>query len=174
MNDLERGSGFHVGRTPAGRFARWVLVPVVGVLVLCAAVPALASARVGWRLNGTPLTESVGNSWKGKVKLADTKASVPMTVECEETAEGSSGTGGAGEVTKWTMSGCVGLEGCGKTGVEVTSLNLPWHSELAVVEGTLRDVLASGGKGTPGFKLVCKVLGLRVEDECSGTLRPTT
>ena len=89
MDDLERGSGLDVGFSPAARLARRMMIPIVGVLVLCAAVPAVASARVGWRVNGTPLGESVATTWKGTMQLTDTKATVPMGIKCEDTVEGS-------------------------------------------------------------------------------------
>ena len=52
----------------------------------------------------------------------------------------------------------------------VEPLHLPWHSELAVVGGALRDVLVSSGKGTPGYKLECNVIGIHIKDECTATL----
>jgi hypothetical protein len=170
--------GLRAGFTRTARLVRLrrMMVPVIAVLALWAAVPAVASARVGWRLSGTPLTESVAMEWKGSLKVEDTKTvGGILGVECSDTATGFVGVGGAGEVTKLTTTSCAGLESCKKTGesIAITPLNLPWHTELATVGGALHDVLVSGGKGTPGFKVECKVVGLKVEDECSGTLSAT-
>jgi hypothetical protein len=158
----------------AARRTRRTVVLVAGLLMLWGAVPALASARVGWRLNGTPLTETVATSWTGKVTMTDTKgpAGLVVAVECEETAEGSASVGGTGEVTAIAMSNCTAGQECEKTGkASLTAQNLPWHTELATVEGVLHDVLVSSGKGTPKFKLECRIIaGIKAEDECSGNI----
>ncbi len=178
MDGLEHGSGLHAGITRTAQVVRRMMVPVVGALALWGAAPAVASTQAGWHLSGKPLTESIATGWKGKLKLTDAK--VPfvgsVTVECEDAAEGSSGAGGVGAVTAWTTSKCAAVKGCEKTGaVVVKPLNLPWHTELVTVEGTVRDVLVSGGKGTPGYEVECKVTGsLPLQDECTGTLSTTT
>ncbi len=176
MDARGRSPESDVGATPAARLARRTMVAVVGVLALWAVVPALASARVAWRQNGTPLSESIGSEWKGTLRVSDTKTPVgEQGTECADTIEGSSGIGGMGEVTKIVTSSCVGTGLCEtKAPATLTPVNLPWHTELAVVEGTLRDVFVSGGKGTPGFKIKCKIGGDGLEDECSGTLRAST
>jgi hypothetical protein len=157
----------------AARRTRRTIVLVAGLLMLWGAVPALASARIGWRLNGTPLTEATATTWSGKVKLTDPKtlSGKGVSLECEEKAEGSAGLGGAGEVTTLTTSNCAGGLLCEKIGTPaLVALNLPWHAELATVEGALREVLTSSGKGTPGFKLECKVLNVMYKDQCSGNI----
>lgn len=156
------------------KVARWAMVPMVGVLALLSAGPAFAGTSAAWRLNGVPLIESTPTTWKGTMKLTDTKAAGPVGGECQVTAEGTSGVAGAGEITKWTASSCAPLEDCQKNlAVEIEAVNLPWHIELAKVEGAIHDSLVSSGKGTPGYKIKCKVLGSKVEDECTGTLRAT-
>ena len=165
----------HVRFTRTARLARRMMVPVAGALVLWGVVPAVASAGVGWRLNGTPLTEPVATSWKGTQKLTDTKVPLVGTVavECEDTAEGVSGVGGAGEVTKWTASKCATKTGeCGSPSME--AVHLPWHGELVLVEGATRDKLVNSGKGAPGYKLKCQIFGINVVDECTGVLSATT
>jgi hypothetical protein len=149
-------------------FVRRTMVVLVGALALWVAVPAIASAAPAtWKLNGSSISESVATSWSGKVKLVDNGAT--QGVECAETAEGSVGASGTGEVSKLTLSSCVGLPGCESSGATASALNLPWHTELSSVEGTLHDKLVSGGKGTPEIKFLCKVLRVKVEDTCSGT-----
>jgi len=155
-------------------FVRRTMVVLVGALALWVAVPAIASARPAiWRLNGTSLTESIPVEWSGKVKLTD-KPTAQVSVECTEKAEGSLGVKGAGEMTKITLSECTGGEACAKAGATITAVDLPWHVELFGEEASPRLSLVSGGKGAPGLKMACKVLGVTNEDTCSGTLGTST
>jgi hypothetical protein len=156
-------------------FVRRTMVVLVGALALWVAVPAMASAATAsWVLNGRPLSESVATTWSGKVVVTDSGASQQESVECTEKGEGSVGAGAAGELTKLALSECATIKGCGATGITAEPVNLPWHTELVSVEGASRDRLVSGGKGTPGIKVECKVLGVKIPDTCSGTLGATT
>jgi hypothetical protein len=148
------------------RLPRWALLPVVGLLVLWGAAPALASGVARWRLNGVPITESaVVVKWKGTVKLTDTKAPVAGSVaaECQESGEGTVGTLAAGTVTSLTLSSCTNIKNC--AGPRMEAVNLPWNVELAPVAGAAQMQLLNGGKGAPGIKLRCALL----TETCSGT-----
>jgi hypothetical protein len=162
------------GREPETRRARRVVVVLVGLLALWCAVPALAAAQSEWRLGGATLGESVVTGWTGSVKLTD--GAIESAVKCEDTAEGSVTTGGAGEITKLTASKCAAVSGSCEASRSVTAeaVHLPWRSELVTVEGTTRMKLVSSGKGTPGFKYECKVLGVPFKDECTGPISATT
>jgi hypothetical protein len=174
---MSRSRASRAGLSRLVRVARRAAVPAVGALALLGVTPALASASSGgWQLNGVGLSEVIHANWKGTMKLT---SKVPIfgseAVQCEEAAEGTVGAGGVGEVTKWTMSKCAAVTTCETKGaVVVTPLNLPWHTELAVVEGSIRDRFVSGGKGTPGYKIECKILGGISEDTCIGTIGTTT
>ena len=175
---MSRSRASRAGLSRLARVARRAAVPAVGALALWGVAPAVASASSGgWQLNGVGLSEVIATSSKGNVKVTDTKFPLigTMAVECEDTVEGTAGAGGVGSVTKWTTSKCAALGGCEKSSTAVmTPLNLPWHTELAVVEGSIRELLVSGGKGTPGYKIECKSAGVKIEDSCSATLSTTT
>lgn len=129
-----------------------------------------------WRLGGTILTEPAEPEWSGKIKLTDAK--VNETVECEATVKGHVGLGGGGEVTALATANCTGKAEVGtcekgkKTVMEAVSL--PWYTELQTIGGVTRDVMVSSGKGTPGFKMSCAILGIKVEDECTGGVNLAT
>jgi hypothetical protein len=134
-----------------------------------------AVRSAGWRQAGVELSKSVGTKSKGAVKLTDEATS--LSVECEATGEGSVGSGSAGEATEWTASKCTllatgGVCEKGKA-VGMTAVHLPWRSELVRLEGLVegtRDIIASGGKGAPGFDIKCTVGGIyKVADECTAT-----
>ena len=157
-------------------FVRKTMVVLVGALALWVAVPAVAgAASPSWAFNGSPLTKSVATTWSGKITITDGGPGAgPQSVECAEKGEGSAGTGGAGEITKLTLSECATIKTCQKSEITAEPVNLPWHTELVSIEGTLHDKLVSGGSGTPGINVKCKVLGIKIEDKCSGTLGTTT
>jgi len=165
-------------RVSAG-FARRAAVAAVAAPALAVTVPAVASAvGSGYQWKGQaylPITKSTGAEWTGKLKIADTDVfgeGYKLAVECSDKVSANLGTNGAGEVTAVSTSGCVGLEACKGEKNNIVAVNLPWHTELAKVEGTPREVIVSGGKGTPGFRMVCKWLGIIAEDTCTGNLSP--
>ena len=116
-----------------------------------------------WRQGGAPLSEAVGTKWNGPLALADKEG---VTVECEDTGEGTAGLGAAGTVTKWTASHCTSKGSCESQTVE--AVDLPWHSELSISEGggTTQDVITGAGKGEPGYKSTCVVFGIKVIETC--------
>lgn len=176
MDALEPCTGRRGARARLARPIARVLVPAIGALALWGLAPAVASAQDGWRLNGTQLGGPLATSWSGKVKVVDSKTIAGvLSLECEDTVEGSSGIAGFGEVTKLTASKCGAAKVC-ESGASNTiePLNLPWYSTLTTVEGTIRDVISGSGKGAPGLAVHCKVLGVKTVDECSGTLSLNT
>ena len=181
MDDHGRSPRLSVGSSGNGRLARRALFVAIGVLALCVAAPAFASARVEWKLNSVPVGESTAVEWNGKLNATDTETLLGHeTVECSDKVEGTVGTGGAGEVTKVTTSGCTGIvegEKCSNVGelaLTIVALNLPWRTELVSSGGALHYVLVSGGKGTPGLEVHCKVAGIKTVDTCTGNLGATT
>lgn len=156
------------------------LLAGVAALSLLLAVPALASAHgSGFQWKGKafmPITKTQGAEFSGKLLVFDTDAGgeIPMGVECTVNATVNVSTNGTGEVTAVTASSCVGKTWCESAKPSsLTAVNLPWHTELAIVEGTPREKLSSGGSGAPGFKMKCKVLGLASEDTCTGNVSPS-
>lgn len=176
MNSRGLSTGSRPGGGEPGRLTVRVAVAFIGVLALWIAVPAVASARIGWRSGGIPLSESVAMKWSGTLKLTDTKTPGKQAVECKDAEEGTAGLAGAGEVSKLTTTNCTGTSACEKTetSTSITALNLPWHTELVSVGGSLHEQITSGGKGAPAFKVSCRVLLIKIEDECGGTLSANT
>lgn len=171
-----RGARLRVARPASAR--RACLAFLLGALALCAtASAASATESLKWRLDGVPLTGSTAVQWQGTVKVADSKVLGAHTLglECEVSAEGTAGGAAASEVTKWTDSKCVPVKGSSslceeKQPASLEAVHLPWHGELSAVEGTAHDALTNGGKGTPGFTIVCRALGVESTDKCTGTL----
>lgn len=168
----------HCPRSDAGsarsvRLARRTMMVLMGALVLAVAAPALAGAHPVWTVNDSLVSKSTAVEWNGQLKLNDTVP--PQDLECTEKAEGSVGVGGTGEITKMTATKCIGVKGCAQkeTKTSLTALNLPWHTELVLVGGSLYTKVVNGGKGTPGFKDECVDI-ITVNDECTGTFSATT
>jgi hypothetical protein len=176
MDDHGPSSELHVGSMRTPRLLRRGITLILGALALCGAAPAIASAHVGWQLNALPVTGSVATTWKGNLKISDSKTVIgTAAVECETTAEGTAGVVSVGKVTAWTASKCTAVTGCEKSGAaSITPVNLPWSTELATVEGKVRELAVSGGKGTPGFIIKCRAAGVGLVDECLGTISTTT
>jgi hypothetical protein len=162
-------------KPPARRPLRLApLVALVAALALSAAIPAGASAvgsSLQWKTGqaSLPVTKSTGAEWKGKIKVTDPNSPAGSTsVECADTISAKVGPHGEGQITGVTTSSCVGSETCAATGASMTALGLPWSMELATVEGS-RNVRMFGWH-LPGFKFVCKVLGVTSEDSCTMNL----
>jgi hypothetical protein len=147
------------------------LVALAAVLALSAAIPAGASAAgssLQWKTGqaSLPVTKSTGAEWSGKIKVTDPNSPAgSISVECTDTISANVGPHGEGQITGVTTSSCVGSEACAAAGASMTPVGLPWSMELATLEGS-RDVRMSSFH-EPGFKFVCKVLGLTNEDTCS-------
>ena len=125
-------------------------------------------ARAGMAAGKAKLSEAVATKWKGKLQFFDTGKIVASEVECESTGEGSVGPGAVGKVTSLSVlvSGCKntakarnekGEEVANKCGTFETLKisHLPWHSELAISGGSLRDVLTAEGSGSPSYSITC-------------------
>ncbi len=145
--------------------------PTIGTL-------SIAPVEPEWRLAGAALSAPIPAEWKGTLKLTDRNyKSYSVFAECEDTASGLVGLWGQGEVTHWTASNCsTVIEGeqlCNPKTAEgkitLEAVNLPWRTELVNVEGLPREVISSGGSGVPGFKWNCRVLAVKVADECTAT-----
>ncbi|MGN6371911.1 MAG: hypothetical protein ACTHM1_02835 [Solirubrobacteraceae bacterium] len=144
-----------------------VVASAIGASAALAA-PEWYGAGPEWRQAGSPLSEAATTVSKGKVKVST--ASPNVTVECEVRGEGKAGPGVAGEEAKVTMSNCisVGTVTCGSPAMTATFL--PWHSELVLVGGALRETLTGSG-GSTGFKLTCTIEGIgKVTNTCLGSL----
>ncbi len=127
-----------------------------------------------WRQGGGLLSEPIGTRSKGTVKVTDEGYG---KWECETTGEGSAGTTVTDEETKWGASKCTVVSGSceASKGAALKAVHLPWHSELLKSGGSSYDVIASSGKGAPGYTIECTVGGiLKVVDECTATTLKTS
>jgi hypothetical protein len=154
------------------------LVALVAALALSAGLANAALAAPEWYSSATPqvtewqqggaaLTESVGTTSKGRVKLTEgSKAGLETIVECEVTGEGSVGPGSVDKETSVTVSSCTLVKAGGCEALRwVKAVNLPWHSELVGSGTTRRDVIVAEGKN-PGFTFKCNTELGEVSDEC--------
>jgi hypothetical protein len=177
MDDVGLSPEGRIGFISGGVTRRLVIAASAALALLCVA-PALASARVHWRLNGQPLSETTATKGKGTVKLTDTKYPIVGTVaiECEDTVEGSAAPAAGGSVAKWTLSKCVAANSaCEKAGtVEMQAVNLSWNAELLAAGSGVNEKLQNSGKGMPGFKWRCMIFGIYTEDVCTAPLVAST
>ena len=134
------------------------MLPGSRALALWGAAPAIAQANVGWRLNGSPLTGSIATSYKGTMKLSD-PGLFSLGAECEDATEGSSTFGGVGEITQWTASKCVSIDVCEKSTSTIEPLNLPWHSELVLVEARSTSCWSAAAKARRATSCGARRLG---------------
>ena len=95
----------------------------------------------------------------------------PLGVVCYYDIEGTVGTGGKGTITSVAGLTCTGVGNCGTVN-EVQANNLPWNTELYEAEGHIRDRIVSSGKGTPEYRFVCEVKGVKTTDECGLNVAP--
>ena len=126
-----------------------------------------------WRQAGGLLSEPIGTKSSGTVKVTDEGYG---KWECETTGEGSVGTTVTDEETKWGASKCTVVSGSceASKGAALKAVHLPWRSELLMSGGSSYDVIASSGKGAPGYTVECTVGGiLKVVDECTATTLKT-
>jgi RHS repeat-associated protein len=128
------------------------------------ATPALASAE--WLLEGMsiPSTAKAHGESTGTILLRDIKEK--SQIECHFT-EAWADWLQFGDITEATASLCKTHEGlC--TSPTVTTVDLPWLSELVTGGSEIRDKLLANGKGEPGWTVKCLVIGLEVTDMCKG------
>jgi len=160
---------------------------VVSVAASSAAVTLLAE----WLIGGTAVAATTGVSSKGELELIDPnvlKAGILGSVLCVGTLDGTIGPNGTDEITavltaagveinKLALAGtaltCTKVAGCEEE-ISAWAVNLPWSSELNLVEETgftgfadvLRPKPPSGGN--PGWYVKCLgALKIEINDECT-------
>lgn len=147
--------------------AGMMAVAVVGLFALWGAAPSHAESTE-WRLGGAALGETVTTTSTGTIKITDKGwGSKGATVECEDQAEMSAKSGGAGELTKWTATNCKGMEGeCEAGTLVLEATDLPWATQLYTSEK--RMTITPDGNG---FKWQCKIDKSKVTDQCKSIVR---
>jgi hypothetical protein len=165
-----------------------VLVMALAAVFAFSAVAASSSFAVvpKWFVSGVEATGNPVDS-EGLLELSDTKAPIVglSTIHCEGVLIGTVSTEGADLVTEvltgtvkvgTELSGtalkCTAVAGCEPgTDIEVWVDNMPWHTQLELVNGVVYDTLfGSGAEKEPGYEVLCLVFGVNVVDLCEGKL----
>jgi hypothetical protein len=129
---------------------------------------ANASAAPQWTLNGVAITKAVPTTATGALTITDTNGffGSAVGVVCTVTTTGTAGPGAADTTSTVTFTGCITEDGtCGSP--SVTADHLPWKTELATINGVVRDRILSDGNGAPGYKVECTIFGSRIADTCT-------
>jgi hypothetical protein len=143
-----------------------ILSTMIAVLTISFIVTSVASAGPEFLINGLPITSKKENQiTSGSLLLEETSLKVDIT--CEVSGTGTVGPGAADTTSTLTISKCESKSGCEPT-ITVTAVNLPWKTELLDVGASeIRDMITSGGSGSPGWLIECRVLGVKVSDTCT-------
>jgi hypothetical protein len=180
-----------------------IVMAFIAVFAFSAVAVASASAETTllaeWLFNGAAVTALLSVETSGNLNLSTLVLGIDaVEILCEGIFDGSVGPNGEDEITavlttpgkeevsKTALSGvfinCTtqagsATEECGKTGAlaEVWPLNLPWHTNLFLMEsGTFLDSLFAGtGETTqPGYEVRC-VSGGKAENTCRGNTSST-
>lgn len=146
-----------------------LLVAPIGIMTSIGVDQAYATPE--WFVKGTPVTSNVSIKSKsvGGITLEDTKVlGVASAIECKTTGEGTVGSAGKDKVTAVTPSECKVVKGPCTSIIKVTAVHLPWNTQLEEVESKVRDKIASGGSGAPGWEVECNTAIGKVKDTCTG------
>jgi len=170
------------------------MLALVAVFAFGAAVASSASAETTlaaqWLAAGVAVAAELATSSEGELLLEDEGAAssvlcmgifkgsvnaggVDLTTEILTLAEGNPPLTGTGKGPDCeAVTGCA--EGTAASPIEVTPIGLPWSTLLFLVEGTPELFLdlvtaAAGGTAVFGYLLMCLVLSVLVEDECTAT-----
>jgi hypothetical protein len=140
---------------------RGALAALVTTIAFAATTsPALATTHT-WTWNGQSLTKA--KPFTGKGVLSFDEKALNEQIKCEGVEEsGKVGPGAVGEITSIAKGGAK-LISCGlrsgrgcQTKINMEALRLPWHTELATVNGELRYVITENKTGETAWKLACE------------------
>jgi hypothetical protein len=171
-------------------------VALVAVFAFCAFAAASAFAvNPEWLIGGVAVLAATSVQTLGKIRLADTKAPIigEAAVECEGILDGNVNSEGKDEITevlaangvtsiqsitltKELVTGtlgtgllCTGTAGCEGTDAEVWPDNLPWNTQLELLNGQVVDHIFGNGTDEPGWHIGdCLVFGVETSDLCEG------
>jgi hypothetical protein len=135
---------------------------------------SVAQANGTWLTMQVTSTEEVTSKSIGKIEITDTKATGgPSTIACEGGDRGTIGANGADQEIEVFATSCVRITGACSSNVRLTSINLPWITQLVEEPaGKIRNTIRSEIAGkSPGYIVECLVGGVfTVEDECVGPI----
>jgi hypothetical protein len=163
---------------------------VLGLAVLAVfafsavAASSASAATVEWLKNGAAITSPEPSETTGSLELGNTSGlgtGTKVAVLCDGKFFGTVGPGAQDTITSVLgLSGesgtltseivsCVNNENCPSPSVAAD--NLPWLTELREPKaGEVLDFLLNGGKGEPGWEVMCivPIIGL-VEEACTSS-----
>jgi hypothetical protein len=153
---------------------------LIGFAVLAALAISVVSAASAfgageWLLNGAPVAKATAGEAPGTILLEDTAVGIGPLI-CHLIYVVRFGPGNADEVIEVLKSdgtappiSCEDTACAGKL-VEITPVGLPWPTQI-ILTGTIEwdKYFPKAGK-LIGFSYTCTVLGIKVTDECTGTM----
>jgi hypothetical protein len=151
-----------------------VVVAIVALLVLGVVASSASAASPEWYVKKSGVFEKVTSdvAVKSELTLEQTDTGYyprfgePRTILCKGKSEGKIEAGGAAEIETVSLElGSCESKLC-KPVEELTSLNLPWKTELYKEGSEIRNRIVSGTGGAPIVEVVCKIFGQRNTDEC--------
>lgn len=127
-------------------------------LVMSFALAASASATPNWQVNGANLTKATAFFGGGALKFERSSGSFGHLLCGKVEQKGMVGPGAVGEITSLGEGAqkafsCSGGTYCSHSTVE--AVNLPWHTELATVNGKLSIVIKASESKAPEWALQC-------------------
>jgi hypothetical protein len=166
-------------------------VALVAVFAFCAFAAASAFAvNPEWLIGGVAVLAATSVQTTGHILLTDTKAPIvtTATVECNGILDGTVNSEGKDEITEvLTSTGtlikpvtltstlvaengllCLGVKGCEGEDAEVWPDNLPWNTQLELLNGQVVDHIFGNGTDEPGWHVFCLVFGIGTSDLCEG------
>jgi hypothetical protein len=159
---------------------------LVAALFMSAVAAGSASAAHEWLINGASLGAPVKVHSLGLLLLEDSTApGGAVKIHCHGFDAGTVGPGALDLVTSITRE-LLGTNdkipctfdkaGLCKSNVTPLALavNLPWHTEITLINGKVRDMIMSDGNGNPGWLVLCtNIIGGESHDICTRSLIST-
>jgi hypothetical protein len=162
------------------------LQTIIALLFASIVFCALAqSALADWLVEGGEIKETLATTSEQEVKFEDSKTIVgKAAVTCRFTLDGTVSPEEKGEVTEVLNTSkekigelgglallCTSVTGCEKAAeAEVWPIDLPWLTKIETIaeEEAYALNIDTSGSGEPGWEILCLVLGVTVEDSCTG------
>jgi hypothetical protein len=182
--------GLVEGKAGTMKSFRLVGVAMLALFAFGAVLAASASATVTfllaeWLVGGVAITSELLAESPGSLILKD--KGLKASIECTGSFDGWVGPNSLGytsevlnankeAISTSNLEGlalpCTPVESCSGTAPEVWPVNLGWETDVELMEDSgaiyyvsLTSPHADGGQ--PGWSIVCTVLGIKEEDECT-------
>jgi hypothetical protein len=166
-------------------------VAFVAVFAFCAFAAASAFAvNPEWLIGGVAVLAATSVQTTGHIRLSDTKAPIigTATIECNGILDDTLNTEGKKEIAEVLSStgvlikpvtltsalvagtglSCTSIAGCEGTDAEAWPDNLPWNTQLELLNGQVVEHIFGNGTDEPGWHVFCLVFGIGTSDLCEG------